>query len=131
MAALRALFLRANSSSLARFSAVRQPIVISKRLCCSAEKVTHTGQVYDEGDYRKLRFLDREKEVNEKFAIDLVHEEPPIVINGRSVNCDGGGGPLGHPKVFINLDQPGIHTCPYCGRRYVAAVHYNPTDDHN
>nr|XP_054766330.1 NADH dehydrogenase [ubiquinone] iron-sulfur protein 6, mitochondrial-like isoform X2 [Lytechinus pictus] len=113
MAALRSLFLRANSSSLARFSAVRQPIV------------------YDEGDYRKLRFLDREKEVNEKFAIDLVHEEPPIVINGRSVNCDGGGGPLGHPKVFINLDQPGIHTCQYCGRRYVAAVHHQPRDDKN
>lgn len=42
-------------------------------------------------------------QVNEKFAIDLVHEEPPTEIDGRSVWCDGGGGALGHPKVYINL----------------------------
>eukprot|EP00057_Strongylocentrotus_purpuratus_P013805 XP_011668279.1 PREDICTED: NADH dehydrogenase [ubiquinone] iron-sulfur protein 6, mitochondrial [Strongylocentrotus purpuratus] len=81
-------------------------------------------QVYDEGDYRKVRFVDREKEVNEQFAIDLVHEEPPIEINGRSVHCDGGGGPLGHPKVYINLDPSGPHPCGYCGLRYVAAGHH-------
>ena len=34
------------------------------------------------------------------------------------VACDGGGGALGHPKVYINLDQPGPHACIYCGLRY-------------
>ena len=34
------------------------------------------------------------------------------------VSCDGGGGPLGHPKVYINLDKPGPQSCPYCGLRY-------------
>jgi hypothetical protein len=24
-----------------------------------------------------------------------------------------GDGPLGHPKVFINLDKPGAKACPY------------------
>lgn len=42
-------------------------------------------------------------QVNDKFAIDLVHEEPPTEVDGRNVWCDGGGGALGHPKVYINL----------------------------
>ena len=25
-----------------------------------------------------------------------------------------GGGALGHPKVYINLDKPGAHACGYC-----------------
>lgn len=28
--------------------------------------------------------------MNEKFAIDLIAEEPPIEIHGRHVWCDGG-----------------------------------------
>lgn len=33
----------------------------------------------------------------------------------RIVSCDGGGGALGHPKVYINLDKAGEpNVCPYC-----------------
>ena len=35
------------------------------------------------------------------------------------VACDGGGGALGHPKVYINLDSKEVQTCPYCGMRFV------------
>ncbi|XP_045855563.1 NADH dehydrogenase [ubiquinone] iron-sulfur protein 6, mitochondrial isoform X4 [Meles meles] len=42
----------------------------------TGEKITHTGQVYDDEDYRKVRFLGRQKEVNENFAIDLIAEQP-------------------------------------------------------
>ncbi len=38
--------------------------------------------------------------------------------HARSVACDGGGGPLGHPKVFLELDKDGKVCCPYCSRRY-------------
>lgn len=41
--------------------------------------------------------------VNKNFAIDLVAEEPVTDIQARVVSCDGGGGALGHPKVYINL----------------------------
>jgi len=41
--------------------------------------------------------------VNENFAIKLVAEEPVSDIEARVVSCDGGGGALGHPKVYINL----------------------------
>ena len=35
------------------------------------------------------------------------------------VSCDGGGGALGHPKVYINLDGGEPVACIYCGLRYV------------
>lgn len=121
-------------------------------------------QVYDENDYRRARFVGREKEVsylrkvekmyvhesqnissrsvpfsapvkwkclgrqfkplcwisvvvsywshtvcvkvNKNFAINLVAEEPVTDVESRVVSCDGGGGALGHPKVYINLVMP-------------------------
>lgn len=41
--------------------------------------------------------------VNKNFAIKLVAEEPVSGVEARVVSCDGGGGALGHPKVYINL----------------------------
>ncbi len=37
-----------------------------------------------------------------------------------SVACDGGGGALGHPKVYLELDAEGKVCCPYCSRLYRA-----------
>ncbi|GAA6002112.1 hypothetical protein JCM5350_002708 [Sporobolomyces pararoseus] len=51
-------------------------------------------------------------------AVELIKEEPIRLIEGRVAACDGGGGPLGHPRVFINLDKEGPHGCTYCGIRY-------------
>jgi uncharacterized Zn-finger protein len=31
----------------------------------------------------------------------------------------GGGGPLGHPKVYLNLAPSGRVECPYCSRLFV------------
>ena len=31
----------------------------------------------------------------------------------------GGGGPLGHPKVYLNLAPAGRVECPYCSRLFV------------
>ncbi len=39
--------------------------------------------------------------------------------HAHAVCCDGGGGPLGHPKVYLSLEK-GVAECPYCGRRFVA-----------
>ncbi|KAK2174243.1 hypothetical protein NP493_816g01029 [Ridgeia piscesae] len=89
-----------------------------------AEAVTHTGQVYPPGDYRKVRFLNKRKLVNQNFAIDLIREEPVVVCEKRVVASDSGGA-LGHPKVFINLDGPGVHTCGYSGHRFVLKKNYD------
>ncbi|XP_012225221.2 NADH dehydrogenase [ubiquinone] iron-sulfur protein 6, mitochondrial [Linepithema humile] len=87
-------------------------------------QVTHTGQVFEQDDYRLVRFLNRPKEVNNNWAIKLIDEVPPALKKERIVACDGGGGPLGHPKVYINLDKPGNHTCGYCGLRFHKEDHH-------
>lgn len=60
-------------------------------------------QKFDKNDYRLVRFIDKEKHVNKQFAINLIDEVPPKPCKERVVWCDGGSGPEGHPKVFINL----------------------------
>jgi uncharacterized Zn-finger protein len=48
-----------------------------------------------------------------------------IEVDQTTVACDGGDGPLGHPRVFLHIeDQPAGHAprsvmCPYCSRLYV------------
>ncbi len=50
-----------------------------------------------------VRFINRPKQINTRFAIDLIDEVPPKEEDSKIVSCDGGGGPTGHPKVYINL----------------------------
>lgn len=47
--------------------------------------------------------------------------DPPEIIEVTEtvVACNGGGGALGHPRVFLNLESEGAIDCPYCDRRFV------------
>ena len=40
-------------------------------------------------------------------------------VDSDSAACDGGGGALGHPRVYLSIDKSGRATCPYCGRVFV------------
>lgn len=40
-------------------------------------------------------------------------------VDTSVVACDGGGGALGHPRVYLNMDVRGEVECPYCSRRYI------------
>ncbi|KAF9432860.1 hypothetical protein BGZ76_010231 [Entomortierella beljakovae] len=60
-----------------------------------------------------------------KAAIDLIAEEPIRLVESRTARCDGGGGSLGHPAVWINLDRPGAHACGYCGIRFEQKPHHH------
>ena len=47
-----------------------------------------------------------------------------IETDCETVACDGGEGPLGHPRVYLTIgapDRSGARwvECPYCSRRYV------------
>jgi uncharacterized Zn-finger protein len=42
-----------------------------------------------------------------------------IEIGEMVAACNGGGGPLGHPRVYLNLAPLGWVECPYCSRRFV------------
>ncbi len=44
-----------------------------------------------------------------------------VEVSERSVSCDGGGGVLGHPKVYLNMGGGDFVECPYCDRRFVLA----------
>jgi NADH dehydrogenase (ubiquinone) Fe-S protein 6 len=55
-------------------------------------------------------------------AIELIHKQPVRWRKERVVACDGGGGPLGHPRIFINLDKPQITACTYCGLPFVGGA---------
>lgn len=41
------------------------------------------------------------------------------VVDTPVVACNGGGGALGHPLVYLNLGDEGEVVCPYCSRRFV------------
>ncbi len=50
--------------------------------------------------------------------------EPPeqIEVEERSIACDGavqGNAALGHPRVFLKINDQGFVECPYCDRRYI------------
>ncbi|XP_013883870.1 NADH dehydrogenase [ubiquinone] iron-sulfur protein 6, mitochondrial [Austrofundulus limnaeus] len=97
----------------------------SVEVSTTGEPITHTGQVFDENDVRRVRFVGKQKEVNKNFAIKLVAEEPVRHVETRVVSCDGGGGALGHPKVYINLDKDTkVGTCGYCGLRFQQNHHH-------
>ncbi len=47
-------------------------------------------------------------------------EEEVIEVESMTVACDGGGGALGHPNVYLHLDEHDHDVvCPYCSRRYI------------
>ncbi len=45
-----------------------------------------------------------------------------ITVSTEKLYCDGGDGPLGHPRVFLTMTKAGSVDCPYCGRHYVLAA---------
>ncbi|HHI88833.1 MAG TPA: zinc-finger domain-containing protein [Hellea balneolensis] len=48
-----------------------------------------------------------------------VCEPETTYVTAHKVACDGGAGPLGHPRVFLDLDPDGRVECKYCGHVFV------------
>jgi len=46
-----------------------------------------------------------------------------VVGSGKRVACDGGGGALGHPLVYMDMGGDDFVECGYCDRRFVLDVH--------
>lgn len=42
-----------------------------------------------------------------------------IEVDAEVVKCDGGGGALGHPAVYLNTGEAGAVECPYCDCKFV------------
>lgn len=55
-----------------------------------------------------------------------------ILADSSRVCCDGatgirGGAALGHPRVWLEIDEKGFADCGYCDRRFV--LRGGPADD--
>ena len=52
-----------------------------------------------------------------------------IEVEDTTVACDGGKSALGHPRVFLHLEESAegmAINCPYCGRRFVLKAGAEP-----
>ncbi len=56
---------------------------------------------------------------------------PPEIVEVETiaVSCDGGGGALGHPKVFLTLVDGEVE-CPYCDKKFVLKTGVIPASGH-
>jgi uncharacterized Zn-finger protein len=47
--------------------------------------------------------------------------DPPevVVVDTTRVACDGSGGALGHPRVYLEMGDENFVDCGYCDRRFV------------
>jgi len=50
-------------------------------------------------------------------------------VESRAVPCDGGGGALGHPRVWLRIEDTQVF-CPYCSRLYVLKPGAGDDDHH-
>lgn len=46
---------------------------------------------------------------------------PPEVfyVDSTRIACDGDEGPLGHPRVYLQMGSNGYVDCGYCDRRFI------------
>ena len=55
-----------------------------------------------------------------------VHPSPDapevVKVHSRRIACDGVGGALGHPRVFLEMGADPFIECPYCDRRFELAA---------
>ncbi len=53
------------------------------------------------------------------IGIGMTQKADPIVVEEPVACCDGGTPALGHPKIYLFIDEKGYVDCPYCGQRFV------------
>ena len=66
----------------------------------------------------------------ESETASIPYMDPPEVVRVRvrRIACDGVGGALGHPRVYLEMGEAGHVECPYCDRRFVLAGHVHDED---
>ena len=54
-----------------------------------------------------------------RHADAIIPPPEAIVVSTKRVACDGGGGALGHPLVYMDMGGDDFVECGYCDRRFV------------
>jgi len=53
-----------------------------------------------------------------------------IEVDSKRVACDGGGGALGHPAIYLEMGDNRDVVCPYCSRCFVLKEGAQPAPAH-
>ena len=56
---------------------------------------------------------------NQKVRAMPVDAPEIVEVSATRVACDGVGGALGHPMVYLEMGGEAFVECPYCDRRFV------------
>ncbi len=65
--------------------------------------------------------------------MDTTDTEEAIIVETKRIFCDGAASPdspLGHPGVYLNIEDDGQVVCPYCSRTYVLGDDANAASGH-
>jgi len=52
-----------------------------------------------------------------------------VTVTSRRMACEGSGGALGHPRVWLEMGEARFVQCPYCDRRFVLDLGSERTED--
>jgi uncharacterized Zn-finger protein len=52
-----------------------------------------------------------------------------IVVRTKRVACDGVGGALGHPRVWLEMGEANFVECSYCDRRFVLGADHEVAEN--
>ena len=53
-----------------------------------------------------------------------------VKTESKRVVCDGGGGALGHPMVYLQMGEASEIICPYCSRQFQLEKNLNTDNEH-
>jgi len=58
--------------------------------------------------------------INRMTPPDIKDDLNPDIefVSSKKVSCDGGGGVLGHPKVYLEMGDEDQIICPYCSKLF-------------
>ena len=42
-----------------------------------------------------------------------------VYVNAKKLSCAGVEGPLGHPKVYLDMGDDNQIVCPYCSKQFI------------
>ncbi len=49
----------------------------------------------------------------------MKNQNQPIACTTKHIACDGGGGALGHPKVWLEMGDDNFVICKYCDKHFI------------
>jgi uncharacterized Zn-finger protein len=50
----------------------------------------------------------------------MIQDAPETeIVDSHRIACDGGGGALGHPRVWLEIGESGYVECGYCDKKFI------------